>query len=191
MSKCKLIILNAGHASGKTTLIKNIVKYYQDFEEIPTKYGYFTKVNNTFFIGKVTTKTTGGDQVGYDNIFPIIFEILKYNNNDKTIILESPIFSGNFTRPLKFLVYLYLNYNIEIINILLYIKNFNIIFNRCKNRIGKELTEKQKHHIISAYNSIKRSFIKKSFNWINNISVNIDDMNEQDLLNFINQYLQN
>lgn len=92
---------------------------------------------------------------------------------------------------MKFLVYLYLNYNIEIINILLYIKNFNIIFNRCKNRTGKELTEKQKHHIISAYNSIKRSFIKKSFNWINNISVNIDDMNEQDLLNFINQYLQN
>lgn len=191
MSKYKLIILNAGHASGKTTLVKNIIKYYQDFEEISTKYGYFTKVNNIFFIGKVTTKTTGGDQVGYNNIFPIIFEILKYNNDNKIIILESPIFSGNFTRPLKFLIHLYLNYDIEIINILLYIKDFNIIFNRCKNRTGKELTEAQKHHIISAYNSIKRSFIKKSFNWINNISVNIDNMSEQDLLNFINQYLQN
>lgn len=191
MSKCKLIILNAGHVSGKTTLIKNIVKYYQGFEEIPTKYGYFTKVNNIFFIGKVTTKTTGGDQVEYNNIFPIIFEILKHNNDDKIIILESPIFSGNFTRPVKFLTYLYLNYNIEIINILLYIKNFNIIFERCKNRTGKELTEAQKHHIISAYNSIKRSFIKKSFNWINNISINIDNINEQDLLNFINRYLQN
>ena len=190
MSKCKLIILNAGHASGKTTLVKNIVKYYQNFEEISTKYGCFTKVNNIYFIGKVTTKTTGGDQVSYNNIFPILFEILKYNNDDKIIILESLIFSGNFTRPVKFLAYLYLNYDIEIINILLYIKDFNIIFNRCKNRTGKELTESQKHHVISAYNSIKRSFIKKSFNWINNISVNIDDMNEQNLLNFINQYLQ-
>jgi hypothetical protein len=190
---CKLIIINGGHSTGKTTLIKNIVNFYDNnFVEIKTEFGYYTKLNeNIYFVGKVTTKTTGGDQCGYNNIFTIILTILNKEKNINAIILESPIFSSNFSKPIKFLSYLKLNYEINIINILLFVENMDIIFNRCYNRTGKELTDNQKHHVISQQKGVQNSFIKKQLlYWINNYIINIENKNEENLLKNIIEFLK-
>ena len=188
----KFIIINGGHACGKTTLIKNIINHFNNnFEEIKTKFGYYTKLNkDIYFCGKVTSKVTGGDQCGYNNIFPIILYILNNEKNIKYIILESPMFSSNFSTPLKFLSYLKLNYNIEIINILLHITNMEIIYKRCFNRTGKELNEEQKRNVDSRQKSIYRSFIKKYiFNYINSCIIDITNMTKEELLNKILEFI--
>lgn len=187
-----IFIINGGHGSGKTTLIKNLIKHLNnEYKEIKTIHGFYTKAENICIIGKVSGKVTGGDSVGYGNIIKVLIYILENEENIKNIIIESPFFSKNFSSPLKWLIYVKLHYKINLINILLKISNKKLL-ERIKTRQNKNNCDLIKL-INTTQKELINSYLKKyKLNIFENIQINIENNQESDTLkefiNIINMY---
>ena len=90
MNNNKLFFIYGGNGCGKTWLIKN---YLKDFEEIKTEFGYYSidKKQKNIAIGKYSNKFGGGDSI--KNVY-CVFKLLNFileNFNNINIFIEDPM----------------------------------------------------------------------------------------------------
>lgn len=177
-----IFIINGGHCSGKTFLLKNLIKkYYNEIEEIKTEFGKYCKYKNTIILGKKDGKTIG-ESIQYKNIFNLLIYILEKEKNINNIIIEHILLSDKKFTFLKLFLYLKQKYKLNIINILL-----NISFKEIIKRLNIRTIKKQinKEFIYKKLIQINKVFLFRFlYNQINNFIIFVE---KEDVINsFIN-----
>lgn len=127
MNKNNLFFIYGGNGCGKTFLVKN---YLKDFEEIKTDFGYYTidKQQKNIAIGKYSNKFGGGDTLkDVYCVFNLLTLLIKKYDNVNILIEDPMIYSmKKFIDLLLFYKY-ELSCNVNLI--LLLISNENMLKN--------------------------------------------------------------